>query len=194
MNQQHWSTLQKYFLTPNLHYLLDCYRNKIVPSKTLINEEAELADGIRKGFLKEDGTLTHEAIVALDDMDLFSVKTKKKVTIDILGENSLAYVKEYREIFPNCVLASGLTGRSTVLDVQTRFVWFFRTYPEFSWDLVLDAATYYNKEQEKKGQQYMQNAMYFIQKTDPKTKVTTSSLASYCQLILDNPAVLNEYM
>jgi hypothetical protein len=37
----------------------------------------------------------------------------------------------------------------------------------------------------------MVTSSYFIKKTNPQTKETTSKLADYCQQILDNPEILN---
>lgn len=193
MSHQHWTTLLKYSLSPNQEYLLDCYREKIVPSKDLIDEFAERQALIHKGYLSAEGKLTPTALMILDECETFKVKTKKKVTTDVLGQDFLDKIHTYRETFPAIRLSSGLTARQSVKELQDKFVWFFKTYPDFTWDLVLDAATVYNLESERNGHQFMQTSSYFIQKTDNKSKVSKSSLADYCQLILDNPAILNQY-
>jgi hypothetical protein len=38
----------------------------------------------------------------------------------------------------------------------------------------------------------MVTSSYFIKKTNPVTKETTSKLADYCQELLDNPDILKE--
>ena len=110
----------------------------------------------------------------------------------MLGEDFLDRVKEYRESWPGKRLPSGELARQSVQELKDKFVWFFKTYPEYDWDLVLDATDYYNIVYERKRYQYMVTSSYFIKKTNPQTKETTSKLADYCQELLDNPNILNE--
>ncbi len=121
---------------------------------------------------------------------MFLVKTKKKVTTEVLGPDFTDRIKEYREIFPSKRLPSGQLARQSAEELKQKFIWFFKTYPEYDWDLVLDATDYYNAVFEKKGYMYMATSSYFIKKTDPTSKETTSKLADYCQEILDNPKIL----
>lgn len=179
----------KYNVTPNQIYLLDSYRSKIQPSD-IINHEAERAACIEKKLLTEEGKLTDRAIVILDDFETYLVKTKKKVTSAVLGDDFLEKIKQYRELFPAKRLASGLQARQPVQDLKDKFVWFFKRYPEFDWDLVLDATQYYIILKHRENYAYMPTSMYFIQKTDNLTKTSKSELANYCQLILDDPSVL----
>lgn len=187
MSHQHWITLHKYSLSPNQEYLLDCYREKIVPSKVLINEAVERQAVIDKGFLTTEGVLTPKAILVLDACDLFKVKAKKKVTTTVLGDDFLEKIKYYRELFPAIKLGSNQLARQSVKELQDKFVWFFKTYPQFEWDLVLRATDIYTLEYQSKQWQYMQTSSYFIQKTDNMTKAVRSTLADYCQLLLDDP-------
>jgi hypothetical protein len=93
-------------------------------------------------------------------------------------------------MFPAQKLPSGELARQSVQELKDKFVWFFKTYPEFDWDLVLDATDYYVYTKQKDGYLYMINSSYFIQKTDPRTKISRSALADHCQMILDNPEIL----
>jgi len=142
------------------------------------------------GYLDKEGKLTDKAIAVLDSMEA-EVKNKKGRNIqDILGPDYLDKIKEYREYFPGQRLSHGELARQSVNELKEKFVWFFKTYTDYDWDIVLDAAKYYTIIKEREGYQYMTTSAYFIKKTDPRTKDTTSKLADFCQLILDNPEVL----
>ena len=78
----------------------------------------------------------------------------------------------------------------SVSELKERFVWFFKTYPEYDWDLVLDAADDYTKLFKMKNYQYMATSSYFIKKMNSQKEVT-SKLADYCQQILDELKILN---
>jgi hypothetical protein len=188
MSHQLWTVSIKYGLTPNQIYLLDCYRSKIKP--LFINETQESDLCKKYGLLNEDYSLTEKAIIILDDFEMFLVKTKKKLAIDILGDDLLEKINEYVKTFPAMRLPSGTLARQSINELKPKFVWFFKTYPNYSWDLVLDAVKYYVMLKEAESFNYMMSSSYFIQKTDARTKASKSELADYCQLILDDPNVL----
>jgi hypothetical protein len=191
MSHQLWQTAIKYKITPNQLYFLDCCREKIKPTE-IINSDAEASICKIKGFVTEEGEISNLGSVILNEFETYLIKTKKKVTKEVLGEDFLEKVKEYREAFPAKRLPSGELARQSVQELKDKFVWFFKTYPEYDWDLVLDATDYYNIVYERKRYQYMVTSSYFIKKTNPQTKETTSKLADYCQELLDNPNILNE--
>lgn len=177
-------------VSPNLVYFLDCCRNKIKPTP-IINVDAERIIAHSKGFIDDNGTLTPKAITVLEDFETFLVKTKKKVTTDVLGDNFLDRIDVYRGLFPPGTLPTGAVARSTVQEIKDKFVWFFKKYPEFTWDTVLEATNYYmylkNNPENKK---YMMNASAFISKTDTISKTVKSTLAEFCQMIVDDPDVI----
>lgn len=185
-----WTIPIQWKLSPNQIYLLDCYRSKIKPT-SIINEEEELKVCKERGLIDDESNLTNAGAVILNQFETFLVKTKKKVTQDVLGEDFLERVKEYREAFPSKRLPSGELARQSVQELKDKFIWFFKTYPEYDWDLVLDAADYYNEVFKRKNYMYMATSSYFIKKTNPQTKEVTSKLADYCQEILDNPKMLD---
>jgi hypothetical protein len=191
MGHQLWQTAIKYKITPNQLYFLDCCRDKIKPT-TIINSDAEASICKIKGFIDEEGNITNLGAVILNEFETFLVKTKTKVTKEVLGENFLDKVKEYREAWPSKRLPSGELARQSVQELKDKLVWFFKTYPEYDWDLVLDATDYYNILYERKQYQYMMTSSYFIKKTDPRTRETRSKLADYCQELLDNPRLVEE--
>lgn len=177
-------------ISPNLIYFLDCCRGKIKPTH-IINADAERIIAHSKGLVDDNGILTSKALVILEEFETFLVKTKKKVTTEVLGDNFLDLINTYRMMFPAGILPTGVVGRSTVQEIKDKFVWFFKKYPEFTWDTVLEATNYYmylkNNSENKK---YMMNASAFIQKTDTITKTVKSTLAEYCQMIIDDPDVI----
>lgn len=188
---QLWSVMIKYNLSPNEIYFLDCCRTKIKPTG-IINEDIELLMVQSKGLIDDKGNLSALALKILDEFETYLVKRKNKVTKEVLGEDFIEKVNEYREAWPKKRLPSGELARQSVQELKDKFVWFFKTYPEYDWDLVLDATDYYNIIYEKKNHMYMVTSSYFIKKTNPQTKETTSKLADYCQQILDNPDILKD--
>jgi len=163
-----------------------------MPSKMLINPDAERMMAQHKGLIDETGKLTNKAAVILNEFETYLVKTKKKVASEVLGADMNERIKEYREIWPAKRLPSGELARQNVQELKDKFVWFFKTYPEYDWDLVLDATDYYNEVFRKKNYMYMATSSYFIKKTNPQTKEVSSKLADYCQQIIDNPKLLTD--
>lgn len=190
MSHQIWVSLIKWQVSPNLLYFLSCCRDRIKPTD-IINAETERKIALSNGLISEEGKLTAEAMVILNEFETFLVKTKKKVTTEVLGEGFLDNIRAYRQIFPTGILPTGEVARQTVEELKLKFIWFFKTYPDFDWPLVLEAANYYNFRKSKEGYKFMATSSYFIQKTDLKTKTVKSILADYCQMLLDDPDVIN---
>lgn len=140
--------------------------------------------------MDETGKLSTSALELLDEFENLLIKTKRIVATDVLGEGFMDRIKEYNQLFPAKRLNSGSLARQSLTDLKDRFVWFFKKYPEYDWDVVLDATKYYNILKEREHHMYMINSKYFIQKTDNLTKTSTSELATYCQFITDDPDVL----
>jgi hypothetical protein len=172
-------------------YFLDCCRSSIKPT-TIINQDAEKMICMAKGFITENGELTNSGATILNEFETYLVKRKKAVTREVLGEDFAERVNEYRNAWPKKRLPSGELARQSVQELKDKFVWFFKTYPEYTWDLILDATDYYNLVYEKKSYQYMVTSSYFIKKTNAMTKEITSKLADTCQELLDNPNLLND--
>lgn len=144
-----------------------------------------------KGLIDDSNNITNKGAIILNEFETFLVKIKKKVASDILGADMNDRIKEYREIWPGKRLPSGELARQSTQELKDKFVWFFKTYPEYDWDLVLDATDYYNEVFKKKNYMYMATSSYFIKKTNTTSKEVSSKLADYCQEILDNPKLLN---
>lgn len=190
MSHQLWTSLIRHNVSPNLLYFMDAMRSRIKPT-AIINADAERIAAHSRGLINDQGNLTYAALTILDEFETFLVKTRKKVTTDVLGENFLDNIKTYREIFPSGFLPHGEIARQSVEELKLKFIWFFKTYPDFDWQLIHEAANYYRFIKEKDGFRFMANSSYFINKTDPKTRMLKSTLADYCQLLLDDPDVIN---
>ena len=182
MGHSLWMVPIKYNISPNQIYFLDCCRERIQPCKSLINPEVERNIAETKGLINDKGVLTHKALVILDEFETLLVKTKKKVTTDVLGQDFIDKINEYREYFPK-KLPTG-PGRQSVRELKQKFVWFFKNYPEYDWEDVLEAANYYKYERGKVNNEYMANSSNFIKK-DTMSKESISKLADYCQLVKD---------
>ena len=190
MSHQLWNTLIKWKLSPNQIYFLDCCRSNIKPN-TIIDQEVEKQICLQRNLIDAEGNLTNEGDVILNEFETHLIKTKKKIATEVLGTNANERIKEYREIWPSKRLPSGELARQSSQELKDKFVWFFKTYPEYDWDLVLDATDHYNEVFSKKNYQYMATSSYFIKKTNPLTREVSSKLADYCQEILDNPKILS---
>lgn len=190
MSHQLWTTLIKWNLSPNQIYFLDCCRSNIKPN-SIINQDIEKEVCIKRNLIDENGNITNEGAVILNEFETYLVKVKRKVASEVLGSDMNDRIKEYREIWPAKRLPSGELARQSAQELKDKFVWFFKTYPEYDWDLILDATDYYNEVFKRKNYMYMVTSSYFIKKTNPQSKEVTSKLADYCQEILDNPSILN---
>jgi hypothetical protein len=185
-------------MSPNQMFLLDCYSSKIIPG-TIINEEAELLLCQKMGLINMSRELTPLGSQALDEFKTFQTKTKTKVTTEVLGKDFLDKVKEYLNIFPDSTTLPGgriptsrELAKQGVDEIKGKFVWFRKAYPEYSWDVILDATEYYVYLKSLDGYNYMVTSSYFIKKHDPRTKEIASKLADHCQLITENPNILRD--
>jgi hypothetical protein len=185
MGHQLWNVCRKYNISPNQLYYLDSCREKIVPSQ-VINAEALKVVCLERGWITPEGNLTEGAIYILDEFETFLKKTKTKITKQILGDDFMKNVNEYREMFPNKRLPSKELGRQSPSELADKFVKFFKKYPQYDWELILDATDYYVNYYKKVGFKFMVTSSYFIMKND------TSKLADTCQAIIDNPKILND--
>jgi hypothetical protein len=158
---------------------------------SIVNGSELKREAIENDLISIDGTLSVHALLILEEFETFLVKSKKKVTGEVLGEDFLNNVKTFRQMFPARKLPSRELARQSVQELRDKFVWFFKTFPEYSWDLVLDATDYYIYTKSKENYMYMSTSSYFIQKVDARTKTWKSVLADHCQMIQENPEILN---
>jgi hypothetical protein len=185
-----------YQITPNQLYLVYCFKNNITPP--LISLEQEVILCKIAGLLDADNKLTDKAEGIITDCETYFKKTKVKVTSQALGKDYQGKVKMYREIFPTGSHPTlNYTFRCSIEDLTPRFTWFFNRYPEYNWDLVLEATHRHVRKCGDNGYRGLGKSNYFIKKTDRDSNTITSPLADACQDILDGgftPSVPDMYV
>jgi len=178
-------------LTPNQLLLLYCLKNKV--STQQINNWLELK-GLQDNNLVEgeEGSfsITTQGKMILRKYDNYFVKAKKKTNIQLMGKDFLDKINEYRNIFPAGKLPSGKPARVNVRSLETNFRWFFEEYSH-DWDTIIKATKMYVNQYEENDFNYMMTSQYFIAKQD-KHKVKTSTLADYCDMIIDGVSEITD--
>ena len=189
-----WELMQKILkdkLTPNQLLLLYCLKNKV--STQQINNWLELK-GLQDNNLVEgeEGSfsITTQGKMILRKYDNYFVKAKKKTNIQLMGKDFLDKINEYRNIFPAGKLPSGKPARVNVRSLETNFRWFFEEYSH-DWDTIIKATKMYVNQYEENDFNYMMTSQYFIAKQD-KHKVKTSTLADYCDMIIDGVSEITD--
>ncbi len=190
MTHQLWTVLMKHNVSPNLVYFLDSCRHKIIVSP-IVNGSELKREAVQRNLISMTGVLSNEALLILEEFETFLVNSKKKVTSEVLGDDFLDNIKTFREMFPARKLPSGELARQSVQELKHKFVWFFKTFPEYNWNLVLDATDYYIYTKAKENYLYMSTSSYFIHKVETRTKTWKSILADHCQMIQENPEILD---
>jgi len=135
------------------------------------------------GFIEQDGSLSIQANKVIARFENYFIKAKKRTNIQLMGKEFLKRINEYRDVFPAGKLPSGKPARVNVKTLENSFRWFFENY-DFSWDEVIDATSMYVNAYRDNDYMYMKTSQYFISKQD-KSKVRTSDLADYCDMIRD---------
>lgn len=173
-----------YQISPNQLYLLHSFKQKITPRYIDVDTEVSACRNLE--LLTWDNKLTDKAEAILTDCEAYFKKTKVKVTSAALGDDYKSKVKMYREMFPTGTHPTlNYPFRSSIEDLTPRFTWFFNKYPEYTWDLVLDATEQHVRKCRENGFRGLGKSNYFIKKTDKDSNTVTSPLADLCQDILD---------
>ena len=168
-------------LTPNTFYVLYCIKEKIAVAN-FVNKAIECKRLQSEAWLDENLQLTSKSHIFITEIDGYFRKSKKKTTIDLLGNNFLDNIKDYNELFPNKKLSSGKYARVNPKTLENSFRWFFETY-DFTWDTIFKATRKYVDEYSIRRYEYMRTSQYFIRKQNTD-KTWDSDLATYCELIL----------
>ena len=124
-------------------------------------------------------------------LDNYFIKAKKKTDIQLMGKDFADNINMYRETFPNIRLPSGKPARVNVKMLSESFRWFFETY-DYTWKDVIKASKMYVNEYRDAEYLYMQTSQYFICKQD-KHRVKHSTLADYCDMILEGVSTEDEH-
>jgi len=133
------------------------------------------------GYVDENHNLTSTALKVLMDIDagMGDDKVQKSKLIDSEFADN---VTKYRELFPKGVV-NGKALRNGTIELTNRMLWFFKNYPQYTWDHVLNATQNYINSFGT-DLTYCKTSAYFIKKED-KNKNTISLLADWCEAELD---------
>lgn len=165
-------------ITPNQHYVLWCIRDGISPGMVNIAMEMRV---LTPDWIQE-GKLTGKSLSLLMEIDEMNRDKKAKNDKELLGENYLAKMEHYREIFPDIKLPTGKYAREAVKNLEVGFRWFFKNH-EYDWNTVFKAAEKYVNEYRDKNWEFMRTSKYFIKKQE-KNGDTSSDLANYCEMVV----------
>jgi len=171
-------------LTPNAYYVLDCIREKVVPSN-FVNASLECKRLQNENWLTEDLHLTSKSLIFMEEISGYFKKSKKKTSKVLMGADFLQKIQEYVNIFPNRKLSSGKYARTNPKNLEVAFRWFFENY-DYDWELIIKATEKYVDEYEVRNFEYMRTSQYFLRKQN-NDKSFESDLANYCELITSNP-------
>ena len=178
--------LVKNKVSPNGLFVLNCVHNGYMyPNYVNFNHEQYRLE--ITGHLKKDVTgvspvykITDKGVMLLKEAEhtLTKMKRAKK---NISTENWEENIAKYNEMFPKGKKeGASISFRTNPKELMERFIWFFKEYPEYTWELVFQATErYVNSFDETTGYTYMQTSKYFIKKED-KSKTITSTLATMC--------------
>lgn len=139
-------------LSPNQHYILYCCKNNI---KTILIHNASQDVVILKasGFISTDNKLTEKAEKALTNLEGVFRKTQSKAAIDLMGDDFLLYMNEFRSYFPT-------VKRSSPAEIKTKFAKLFLENPGINWKTLIQAtALYFSEDRDDK---YIYKASNFI--------------------------------
>jgi hypothetical protein len=178
--------LVKHKLSPNGFYVLHSTFNGYSHTN-FINVRSEQYRLALCDYMKEvDGTYVLTTLgkgVLRNGQKLLEKAPKpKKVPFEEWEENII----KYNEFFPKGKRPdSSHAYRTNPKELYERFIWFFNEYPDYTWDLVMQAVEQYADGFKESGDYtYMTNSKYFIKKED-KNRQIASGLATMCWNIVE---------
>lgn len=172
-------------VSPNGLFVLHCAQNSYMyPS--YVNYKHEQYRLEITGHLKEEklelGTIytpTAKGEALLREADLILQRAKRSPKAKVSYAEWERYITEFNSLFPKGKKeGTSISFRTNPKELMDRFVWFFKEYPDYTWQQVLEATRKYaDTFDESTGYTYMQTSKYFIKKDD-KTRSTSSTLAN----------------
>jgi len=173
-------------LTPNGYYVLHATYNKYYHEK-FVNIRTEQHRLAMTEFLyeKDDNyTLTDKAITTIKTAEKLLVEVTKKIKKVPYG-TWIDEINQFNNMFPKGKRdGSTIAYRTNPKELHERFCWFFEAYPEYTWELVLNATKKYVEVCTENDVKYLQTSKYFIKKQDKNLEIT-STLASLCWNIVE---------
>lgn len=139
-------------MSPNQHYLLYCCKNNI--KTTLIhNSSSDVALLKASGFISQENQITEKAEKVLDVLGKVFRKVQSTAAVDLMGEDFLMYMNEYRGYFPT-------VKRASPAEIKTKFAKLFLENPGLKWETLIQATVlYFSEDREEK---YIYKASNFI--------------------------------
>ncbi len=145
--------------------------------------------GHLKEVKKDVGTvyeLTEKGLMLLREAEEAALKTKRAKKAKIPLAEWEDHIKTFNEMFPKGKKeGTNISYRTNPKELMERFVWFFKEYPDYTWDQVLEVTQrYVDSFDESTGYTYMQTSKYFVKKDD-KFRSTSSTLAGMIYNMLE---------
>jgi len=169
LKQSDYFTLLKHNkVTLKQHYLL--YEQLINPSKPLnyiTNNQKDLDDLHKKGLLIDYKVSPAGEEFLLTVERLFRGQTQL-TSRQLMGDDYKEKILQYRNLFPNIKLKSGLAAWQSPEILETAFRWFFQKFT-YDWATILKATQIYMIRQNNGDNQYCQTSQYFVRKNDKST-------------------------
>ena len=173
-------------LTPNGFYVIHATKNGYYHDK-YVNIRTEQHRLSLTGFLDEDGdnyTLTSKALDVIKNAEKLMIEVSKKIKKVPYGAWS-DEITQFNNLFPKGKREdSTIAYRTNPKELHERFNWFFETYPEYNWEMVINATKKYVEVVSSNDVKYLQTSKYFIKKQDKNLEIT-STLASLCWNIVE---------
>ena len=132
-------------------------------------------------MLSSDLELSDDAKMLLIEVQQVFIRNGKK-KVEELSDDFKEQLQQYRDLFPTAKVAGKLV-RNNIADLEQRMSWFMRTYPSYTWEIIL-AATQKYLESHNGDYKYCMTSAYFIKKDD-KNKGSLSLLSSWCEAELE---------
>lgn len=158
-------------LTPNEVYALYYIVNKEASIYLNVNIDAYKMSLRVKGWLDSNSELAKKSHISLFKDDSIS------------AEN----IEKYKVLWPAIMLPSGKNARSSSIELEGRFKWFFDNF-DYSWDIIYKATLEYVKYYEERGYNFMRTSAFFIFK-ESTPKLRTSTLAEWCDKVTTGDVV-----
>jgi hypothetical protein len=176
-------------LTPNGLYVLQATHEEfLIPN--YLNFKHEQYRLSLSGHLKEHKEPTQlNAVYTITDKGLHVIRKAHELVSKVKAEKKINIpfsdweekIEQYNQLFPKGKKqGSSISFRTAPKELFDRFKWFFKEYPEYTWDDIMTATERYLKPyNESSDYTYAQTSKYFIKKED-KNKSVTSTLATMC--------------
>jgi hypothetical protein len=170
-------------VSPNGLFVLHCIKDKYIINDYIPHKHEQYKLEVTGHLVSNKGTynLTQKGLDLLDQVD--EIYNAGKKTVNKKAKSKFCdweqNVQQYNELFPKGKKeGSSVSFRTNPKELCMRFDWFFKEFPEYTWEHVMEATKKYIAGFEM-DYRYMQTSKYFIKKDDVN-KNATSTLATMC--------------